>query len=81
MRPRQRYPARKPKGKPIKAAIARSNILVPGTILELDRYSYSRLVYCGRLAAAPYCRASQRGASVPRSLPKGWPCENLFRGI
>jgi hypothetical protein len=62
IRPRQRYPARKPKGKPIKAAIARSNILVPGTILELGRYSYYfSLVCCERMAAAPYCRASPRG--------------------
>jgi hypothetical protein len=61
IRSRHRYPARKPKGKPIKTAIAKSNILVPRTLLEFGRYSYSSLVCCGRMAAAPYCRASPRG--------------------
>jgi hypothetical protein len=52
-----------PKGKPTKAAIARSNILAPGTLLGLDRYSYSRLVCCGRLAAS---------ALMPRKPARGF---------
>jgi hypothetical protein len=55
IRPRQRYPARKPKGKPIKAAIAKSNILVPGTLigsLFILNVGVLRANGCQRLIAA-----------------------------